>query len=64
MKTKDTLETSREPRVEWLKRINQMLENAAPIEDLWNNNSSNNVSDIADSEELSISRIFDQFEQL
>lgn len=53
MKTKDTLETSHEPRVEWLKKIDQMLENAVPINDLWSDNSSNNnVSDSAASEDL------------
>lgn len=51
MKTEDTLETSHEPRVEWLKKIDEMLENAVPIDDLWNDNSSNNISGIIASEE-------------
>ncbi|XP_044584396.1 uncharacterized protein LOC123264929 [Cotesia glomerata] len=50
MKTKDSLEMSRQPRMEWLEKIDQMLENAVPLDAIWQDNSSNNSDGTAMSE--------------
>ncbi|XP_044585064.1 uncharacterized protein LOC123265405 [Cotesia glomerata] len=50
MKTKDSLEMSRHPRMEWLEKIDQMLENAVPLDAIWQDNSSNNSDGTAMSE--------------
>lgn len=44
MKTEDSLKMSRQPRMEWLEKIDKMLERAVPIGDIWNDNSSNDAN--------------------
>ncbi|CAD6236685.1 GSCOCG00008236001-RA-CDS [Cotesia congregata] len=45
MKTEDSLKMSRQPRMEWLEKIDKMLERAVPIGDIWNDNSSNDANE-------------------